>query len=301
MVPGTSPTAAAPVPTAARLYRWHLGPGWRAASQQAIRHRVAGRTVLVTGASSGIGRATALALGRAGAHVIGLARDGRALDELATELGSPADSTMISCDLTDPVQVDAAAAQLAGRPVDIMINNAGLSLHRRLDRARDPVADLDRSVATNFSGPARLVTRLLPTLRRGAQLVVVGSVSVMVPTAGWAGYAGSKAGFDAWSRAVSAEVHPYGIATSTVQLPLVLTPMSAPTYRTPWGLTPDQAASVLLAVVVRRPRLLTPWWARTAGVASLLLPQVFDAITGRPRPRTRTGNGAGRDGAGDEP
>lgn len=282
MVSGTGNAPADHVPTRSLLCRAHLGPAWRSAPDSAIRDRVGGRVVLVTGVSSGIGRATAIALARAGAEVIGLARRETELHLLSDELAAlGADATMINCDLGDPQQVDEAVGRLGNRPIDVMINNAGLSLHRRLDRARDPVSDLTRSVATNFTGPARLTTRLLPQLPRHGQLVIVGSVSALVPTAGWAGYAGSKAGFDAWTRAVSAEVRHRGISTTTVQLPLVLTAMSAPTYRTRWGLTVDQAASVLLAALVRRPRLLAPWWARIGGVVSLLAPQAVDAATVR--------------------
>ncbi|HIT74089.1 MAG TPA: SDR family NAD(P)-dependent oxidoreductase [Candidatus Avipropionibacterium avicola] len=257
------------------LYRLHLGPGWRTAAPAAVRDRVAGRTVVVTGASSGIGRATAVALASAGAQVIGLARRSELLHDLADELrGLGSTAEMITCDLTRPEDVDRAVAVLAERPVDIVVSNAGLSLHRTVRASRDACRDLDRSVGTNLTGPAHLLVGLVEQMLRrpDAHWVHSGSVSALVPTRGWASYAGSKAGFDAWWRAVASELggRDRHLWTSMIHFPLVQTPMSSPTYRTQWALTAEQAASVVLAALVRRPRTLAPWWARIAAAGQAL-------------------------------
>lgn len=215
---------------------------------------VADRTVLVTGASSGIGRATVSLLQGWGARVIGLSR-------------TPTDAASIVCDLTSTESIDAAVASLAEEELDIVVSNAGLSIHRPVAAAHDPARDLDRSVGTNLTGPARLLLGLMPSMTPGGQWLNVGSVSALVPTAGWASYAGSKAGFAAWWRAVAGEK---AITMSTVHFPLVLSPMSSPTYRTGWGLTTDQAAEIIAGVIVRHPRTIAPWWARLAAAGLAL-------------------------------
>lgn len=263
--------------------RAHLGPAWRAEPDHRVRRRLAGRTVLVTGASSGIGRATSLALGRSGAHVVGLARRAAALAELEGELtAGGARSTMIRCDLRDPDQVAQALEVLAPLHLDTVISNAGLSIHRAVadSTVRD---DLRRSAGTNLLGPAQLITGLVPGLReRGrGQVINIGSVSALVPTAGWASYAATKAGFDTWLRALAGELRGSGVGVTTVHFPLVRTPMVAAGRRTRWALTADQAASVVLAATVRQPRLLAPWWARIACVAGVLAPASIEVWSGR--------------------
>ncbi len=236
-------------PVRSRIYRAHLGPAWRSAAPDVVRERVTDRTVLVTGASSGIGAATAAWVEELGARVIGLSR-------------TPAAVPTVRCDLTSADSVDEAVESLAEERIDIVVSNAGISLHRSISAASDPMRDLDRSVATNLTGPARLFLGLLPSMASGGQWINVGTVSALVPTSGWASYAGSKAGFAAWWRAVTAEHPP--VLMSTVHFPLVLSPMSAPTYRTSWGLTTTQAAQIITGVMVRRPRTVAPWWARVA-------------------------------------
>jgi len=267
----------------AQLFAAHLGPAWRPAPDDAVRRRLAGRTILVTGASSGIGRATALALGRAGAEVVGLARRTAELSSLQAELAAlEVSSTMITCDLRDPGAVGSALGQLAGIEVDTVVSNAGLSIHRSVAASVDRSHDLQRSTGTNLLGPAQLITGLLPAMRtRGhGQVINIGSVSALVPTAGWSAYAATKAGFDAWLRAVAAEVRGDGIRVSSIHFPLVLTPMVAAPPRHRWALTADQAAAVVLATLVRHPRQLCPWWARIAATTGIWAPQM---IEGAPR------------------
>lgn len=270
----------APATWQQRWYAAHLGPAWRPAPDDAVRRRVAGRTVVVTGASSGIGRATAIALGRSGAQVIGIARRSAELCILHEELADTgATSTMITCDLADPAAVAETTARLAEFDIDTVISNAGLSIRRRV-AASGERDDLSRSTAVNLLGPARLLGGLLPGLRaRGAaQVINIGSVSAVVPTAGWSSYAATKAGFDAWLRSVAAEVAGDGVQVTTIHFPLVSTPMVVPPPRSGWHLSAEQAAQVVLAAMVRRPRLLCPWWARIAATVGVASPRLVERL-----------------------
>jgi NAD(P)-dependent dehydrogenase (short-subunit alcohol dehydrogenase family) len=241
-------------------------------SSSALSAAVSGKTVLVTGASHGIGRATAERLGGAGAHVLVVARSGDLLEELAASLPS---ATQYACDLTDLDAVGALASDIVaahGAP-DVVVNNAGKSIRRSVAASYDRFHDITRTNAVNYLGPVRLLLGLLPAMRsRGSGHVVnVSTIGVLVPPAPrWSAYQASKAAYDVWLRSVAAETAADGVTASSVYLALVHTRMSAPTddFRRVPGLTPEQAAGVVCGAIVRRPSAVAPWWATAASVIS---------------------------------
>ncbi len=224
-----------------------------------LRRALAGKTVLLTGASFGIGAALAVRLQAAGARVLLAARSLeqlRALGPYAYEL-----------DLREPASVDALAAAVLRDHggVDVVIHNAGKSIHRSLLKAVDRPHDFERCMGVNYLGPVRLQLALLPSMmaRGSGQIVNVSSVGVrMPPVAGWAAYLASKSAFDHWLGAAVPELRAHGIACTSVYLGLVHTRMSAPTkeYASLPGLSADEAACVLCRALIRRPRSLAPWW-----------------------------------------
>ncbi|MFX4273758.1 SDR family NAD(P)-dependent oxidoreductase [Propionibacteriaceae bacterium Y1685] len=262
------------------VHRAHLGPAWRDAPDAAITAALSGRTVLITGASSGIGRATALAVAAHGAHVIGLARRTAELANLSAEITTAGgSSTMINCDLRETAEVDAAVQQAAEQEIDVIISNAGLSIHRSLSSSTERHHDFVRSAGTNLLGPIQLINALLPAMRtRGhGHVINIGSVSALVPTSGWAAYASTKAGFEAYVRSMAPEVAADGVAVTSIHFPLVNTSMVARGRRGP-ALSAEQAAAVVLAAIVRRPRLLAPWWARIAAIAGQQVPGPLERV-----------------------
>jgi NAD(P)-dependent dehydrogenase (short-subunit alcohol dehydrogenase family) len=255
---------------AARI--WNPGG---APSAERLRAAVAGKVVLVTGASYGIGRATACELARAGATVLLVARSGDQLEELAAELRAAGDSAVAyAADLTD---LDGAVPTLAERilaehgPPDVVVNNAGKSIRRAIDRSYDRFHDFTRTSDLNYLGPVRLLLALLPGMRaRGSGHVVnVSTVGVLLPPAPrWSAYQASKAAFDTWLRAVAAEAHGDGVTATSLYMALVHTRMSAPTddFNLVPGLSPEEAAGLVCRAIVERPVAIRPWWATAAAL-----------------------------------
>lgn len=246
-----------------------LGPGWWAPSPARLRQAVDGRLVLITGASSGIGAATARRLAAAGAHVLLVARRAQLLERLRSDIvaaGGVADVHVT--DLTDLDAVDALVVTVLDRhgTADVVINNAGKSIRRSLADTTCRFHDVTRSNDVNFLGPVRLLTGLLPSMRdRGRGHVVnVSSVNVDVPAAHWAVYTASKSAFEGWLRCVAPEIRVDSVATTSMHFPLVHTSMSAPTYAKTPGLSADEAAGAIARALVTRRRLVCPWWVRLA-------------------------------------
>lgn len=236
----------------------------------ALARAVRGKVVLITGASFGIGRALALRLGQAGAKLLLVARTAEALAEVADQIAAAGgDARALPVDLADAEAVDRLAVRLAGEGLvaDVVVHNAGKSIRRLLVDSLERPHDFSRTALVNYLGPVRLQLALLPAMlaRRGGQIVAVSSLGVRLPAAPrWAAYTASKAAFDAWMCSAGPELAAYGIACTSVYLGLVHTRMSAPTesYRNLPGMTAEEAALVVCRALVRRPRVIEPWWVR---------------------------------------
>jgi len=231
-----------------------------------LHEAVRGRKILITGASSGIGEATALELADAGATVVLVARTRRALRAVAAEAQGRGGTAFVHpCDLSDIEQVQRVAGEILERHghVDILINNAGKSIRRSVDRSYERFHDYQRTMALNYFAPVRLVLSLLPVMReRGfGHIVNVSTIGLQVNTPRFAAYLASKAALDAFSRSIAPEVIGDGVHVTTVYMPLVRTPMTAPTrmYDRLPALSPQQAAHMICEAIRKRPkRVSTP-------------------------------------------
>lgn len=260
-------------------------PACRDARQLAAA--VGGQTILITGASHGIGEATARLLAACGAEVLLLARSGERLEEIASQIRrAGGQASVYRLDLTDPVAVGAVAAQIgANHPrIDAVVSNAGHSIRRPALESSER-ADLGRLLAVNFSGPATLLLALLPRMVAGGggTIVNVSSASALPPgIPRWAAYQGSKAGFDLWLGSVGNELRGRGVRVSSVYLPLVRTRMIAPTraYRFAPALTPLEAAQSVVYPLLKPVRRVAPWWLKGQQVAALLFPKGLDRALG---------------------
>lgn len=239
---------------------------------------MAGKTVVITGASYGIGEQLAYALAGTGAQLVLVARTEDKLRAVAAEVvrrGGKA--TVHVADLTIPSSVDTLAAELLHLPggIDYFISNAGKSIRRPLIESLDRYHDFTRTIGVNYLGPVQLLLKLMPVLvRNSAHIINVSSASVLLPpTPRWAAYQASKAAFDQWFRCAVPELEAKGVRTTSVYLPLVRTRMIAPTemYKSAPAMHPAHVARWICRAMYTRQKLQRPWWLPSAELASLLL------------------------------
>jgi NAD(P)-dependent dehydrogenase (short-subunit alcohol dehydrogenase family) len=251
----------------------------------ALAKTVGGKVVLVTGASSGIGRAAALRFAAAGAEVLVVARSEDQLAEVVAEAAAAGGSAVAyRCDLTDLDQVDVLVAKVLDRHghVDILVNNAGMSIRRKVRHSVDRFQDFERPMQLNYFAAIRLTLGLLPTMieRESGQVINISSWASLLRPSRFSGYTASKAALEAWSDCVQGEVLDDGVVFSNVHMPLVRTPMITPTklYNRMPALSMEQAATVVCDAAVSRSRRVTPLVASWASWAESISPSLGDAI-----------------------
>lgn len=175
----------------------------------------AGKVVVVTGASSGIGRASALAFSREGASVVLVARDGEALAAVAAEASGP--TAVIAADVMaddTPTRVVGAAVTRFGG-LDVLVNAAGIIGTAATDATPDEL--FDRMFAINVRGPFRLMREAFPLLKaRRGNVVNVSSVNGLRAFAGVAVYCSSKAALDHLTRCAALDWAPHGVRVNCV-------------------------------------------------------------------------------------
>jgi len=257
---------------------------------QAVR----GRVVLVTGASSGIGRATARRLGGAGATVLLVARRAGALDDLALEIdASGGEAHVHPCDLRDLDAVDQLAAEVLESygHVDVLVNNAGRSIRRSVSEAYERSHDFHRTMRLNYFAPVHLLLALLPAMRErgGGHVINVSTMGVQGRPPRWSAYVASKTALDALSTCLASEVHADGVHMTSIHFPLVHTPMSASTaiYDGKPGLTAEEAADVVAEAVRTRPPRISPRLGVLFEIGWLVAPAAMHRLLGRAYRRSR--------------
>jgi NAD(P)-dependent dehydrogenase (short-subunit alcohol dehydrogenase family) len=244
-----------------------------------LRSVIAGKTALVTGASFGVGEATARKLAAAGATVLAVARSADRLHDLAESINAGGGKAVAyPTDLTDEAAVGGLTTKIGQEhgALDIVVSNAGKSLRRSLHHQYDRPHDFQRTIDINYLGPIQLLLGVLPAMReRGrGHIVNVSSVGVRVPPGPqWGVYQASKGAFDRWLRSVAPELHADGVDVTSVYFALVRTRMIEPTpiLRKLPGLDPDQAADVIAKAIIQRPRTIAPPWVGPVELASVLL------------------------------
>jgi NAD(P)-dependent dehydrogenase (short-subunit alcohol dehydrogenase family) len=250
-----------------------MGIAWRGTDPARLRAAIDGRLVLVTGASAGIGEAAARAGAAAGGEVLLVARSTDLLEKIRDDIVATGGvAHAYPTDMADLTAVEELLARVESThgAVDVLVNNAGRSLRRSVADSADRMHDYTRTIDVNYLGPVRLALGLLPAMRRrgSGHIVNVSTVGVDVPAPRWSAYTASKAAFETWLRCVAPEIRADGITTSSIHFPLVHTAMSAPTrlFRQLPGMSPTEAGAVVCRAIAERPRLLSPWWSRTAGL-----------------------------------
>ena len=272
-------------------YAWRLWDYWERHLDpdlfidRSLSGRVKGQVVVVTGASSGIGKAVALRLAEAGAIVVTMARRKEVLEAAAAEFEAQGLKLhTYEADLADLQQVDAVAQQILQDhgPVAILINNAGRSIRRAIENSYERFHDFERTMQLNYFGALRLNMNLLPTMsqQRNGHIINISSIGVLTNAPRFSAYVASKAALDAWTRCAASEFADRGIHFTTINMPLVKTPMIAPTslYDQVPTLAPDEAADMVCEAIVHRPTRVATRLGITGEVLHALMPRVAQAV-----------------------
>ncbi|HZY75499.1 MAG TPA: SDR family oxidoreductase [Jatrophihabitantaceae bacterium] len=233
---------------------------------RALSRAIRGKTVMITGASSGIGRATALRVGAAGGTVILVARGVEKLEQTKQEIEDLGGVAYVHrADLSDMHDIERMAKEVLaehGR-VDVLVNNAGRSIRRSIALSYDRFHDFERTMQLNYFGAVRLILTLLPVMRqpspdgrKGGHIINISSIGVQTNTPRFSAYVASKAALDAFSRCIASEVIDDGVHLTTIHMPLVRTPMIAPTkmYDRFPTMTPAEAADMICKAMIRKPK-----------------------------------------------
>jgi NAD(P)-dependent dehydrogenase (short-subunit alcohol dehydrogenase family) len=246
-----------------------------------LRGNVDGKVVIITGGGTGIGLASGIRLGEAGAKII---ITGRTLETLADaknqieEVGGEAH--IYTCDISDMESCDAFLAQVKADhgPVDILINNAGRSIRRAIEHSYDRFHDFERTMQLNYFGCLRMSLGVLPDMseRNSGHIINVSSMGVVGPPPRFSAYIASKSALEGWSRCAEAEFSDRNIAFTNINMPLVRTPMIGPTkaYDVAPTLSPEQAADMIVDAVINKPSRITTGMGRMFQIWHLIAPKL---------------------------
>lgn len=272
-------------------YAWRLWDYWERHLDpdlyidRSLRGHVKNRVVVVTGASSGIGHATAVMMAQAGAKVIIVARGQEKLDESMEEIKNLGGQVWsYTCDIADLDACDALIDKIIEDhgAIDILVNNAGRSIRRSIALSYDRFHDFERTMQLNYFGSLRLILRALPHMskRHRGHVINISSIGVLTNSPRFSAYVASKAALDAFSRCASAEYSDTGIAFTTINMPLVRTPMIAPTkmYDNVPTISPEEAAAFVKQAVIYRPQRVATRMGIFAQTMHSVAPKVAEIV-----------------------
>ncbi|MBS3744724.1 MAG: SDR family oxidoreductase [Wenzhouxiangellaceae bacterium] len=252
---------------------------------RSLSGHVRDKVVLVTGGSSGIGKATAMMMAEAGAKVIIVARKETELAETKKEIEADGGTAFTyTCDLADYDDTDKLCAQVLADhgAVDVLVNNAGRSIRRSIALSYDRFHDFERCMQLNYFGSLKMILGLLPPMaeRRSGHIINISSIGVLTNAPRFSAYVASKAALDAFSRCAAAEFNDTGVAFTTINMPLVRTPMIAPTkiYESVPTITPEDAADMVKQAVIYRPQRIATRLGVFASVLHALAPKISEIV-----------------------
>jgi short-subunit dehydrogenase len=263
-------------------------PGAGDVLARSLEDAVSGRTVMITGASSGIGKAAALEIGEAGGTMLLVARRRDQLQEVADEIEELGGVAYVhTCDLSDTDDIDRMCAEVLEQhqAVDVLVNNAGKSIRRSVDRAYDRFHDYQRTMQLNYFAAVKLILNLLPTMReRGSgHIVNISTIGLQMNTPRFSAYVASKAALDAFSRSIGPEIINDGVHITTVYMPLVRTPMIAPTkiYDRFPTLSPKEAGHIIAEAIRKRPKRIATTLGTIGQLTYAVAPGAQDLVVNR--------------------
>lgn len=272
-------------------YAWRLWDYWERHLDpdlfvdHSLGGKVKNKVVVVTGGSSGIGKAVASKVAAAGARLVICARGAEELAETKKEIeavGGVCHTYQV--DLSDLASCDKFVADVLADHghVDVLVNNAGRSIRRAISASYDRFHDFERTMQLNYFGALRLIMGFLPKMaeRHRGHIVNISSIGVLTNSPRFSAYVASKAALDAFSRCAQAEYSDNGVNFTTINMPLVKTPMIAPTkmYESVPTLSPDEAADIVVEAIVERPVRIATRLGIFAQVFYALAPRVYEIV-----------------------
>jgi NAD(P)-dependent dehydrogenase (short-subunit alcohol dehydrogenase family) len=275
-------------------YAWRLWDYWERHLDpdlhvdRSLKGAVGGKVVLVTGGSSGIGLAAAKKFAEAGAITLICARDDAKLQEARKEIlafaGKDAQVVTYSADIASEESCGELVKWIHDTygGVDFLINNAGRSIRRAIESSYDRFHDYERTMQLNYFGCLRITMGLLPGMvaKRKGHVVNISSIGVLTNAPRFSAYVASKAALDAWTRCAASEFSDVGITFTTINMPLVRTPMIAPTkiYNNVPTLSPEDAADLIAEACVFKPVRIATRLGIFGQVLHALMPRVAQIV-----------------------
>jgi len=272
-------------------YAWRLWDYWERHLDpdlyidRSLRGHVQDKVVVVTGGSSGIGHATAIMMARAGARVAIVARDKEKLAKVVKEIESEGGKAWsYSADLTELTACDRVIEDITSElgDIEILVNNAGRSIRRAIASSYDRFHDYERCMQLNYFASLRLIMRVLPAMdrRRRGHIINISSIGVLSNAPRFSAYVASKSALDSFSRCAAAEFSDAGIHFTTINMPLVRTPMIAPTrfYENVPTISPEEAAEMVKQAVIYKPLRIATRLGVFAQILNTVAPKVAEII-----------------------
>lgn len=258
-------------------------------NEKKLKRELNGKTVLITGASSGIGEQTAYLLAEMCTHLILVARRKEKLIEMQDALQQrSAKVSVYAADLRKEEEMSGLHHYLHQLPdgLDIVVSNAGKSIRRSIEDSLERYHDFTRTMAINYFAPVRLMLSVIPLLEKNqGHIIHMSTINVLfIPVPDWAAYQASKTAFDTWFRSAEPELKAMGINTTSFYLPLVRTPMILPTpqYEKMPAMAPEHVARLIARAIYTKQKRFRPWWI-TVGepIASILRPLIESLFRAR--------------------
>ena len=250
-----------------------------------LSRRVRNKNIVVTGATSGIGQDCALKLAAAGATVILAARTPQKLDETVARIHAEGGKAYAyACDIANLADCDRFVAKVLAehRHVDILINNAGRSIRRSVKFSFDRFHDYERTMQLNYFGALRLIFGFAPVMlqRKAGHIINISSIGVLASPPRFSAYVASKAALDAFSWCAAPEFADANVRFTTINMPLVRTPMIAPTqlYDAFPTLSPDEAAELVMTAVIDKPKRVATSLGLVGAVAQAVAPGISEFV-----------------------
>ena len=275
-------------------YAWVLWDYWERNLDPALfidrslKGTVGGKVVLITGGSSGIGLSAACRFAEAGAITVICARGEDQLAEAKKTIeaagGKGAQVFTYQVDIVNEADCAAFVKKMEENHggVDFLINNAGRSIRRAIEASYDRFHDFERTMALNYFGALRITMGLLPGMvaKRKGHVVNISSISVLVNAPRFSAYVASKAALDAWTSCAACEYADQGVTFTTIKMPLVRTPMTAPTkiYDSMPLLMPEEAADMIIRACVDKPVEIATRLGTSVGLLHVAAPRVAQIL-----------------------